>query len=112
MERVRGAATPYEVYCHRCRVTFPVEARRCIHCGGPLTGQAAAVASPTLRTGAVFPPAAAPSPEEARGPLPPEDEEGGEFEGSSLLLRRFGGLALWALIALAAMISNLCSGRE
>ena len=31
-----GARTPYEVYCNRCRVTFPLGARRCIHCGGRL----------------------------------------------------------------------------
>jgi hypothetical protein len=29
-----GPATPFEVYCPRCRVTFPVGAKRCIHCGG------------------------------------------------------------------------------
>jgi hypothetical protein len=26
----------YEVRCESCRVSFPPEARRCIHCGGPL----------------------------------------------------------------------------
>ena len=25
---------PFEVYCERCRVTFPLGTRRCIHCGG------------------------------------------------------------------------------
>lgn len=24
----------FEVYCDRCRVSFPVGTRRCIHCGG------------------------------------------------------------------------------
>jgi hypothetical protein len=28
-----GAQTPYEVYCTRCRVTFPIGTRKCIHCG-------------------------------------------------------------------------------
>ena len=27
----------FEVYCDRCRVTFPVGSRRCMHCGGPTT---------------------------------------------------------------------------
>jgi hypothetical protein len=27
--------SPYEVRCPRCNVTFPVETRTCIHCGGP-----------------------------------------------------------------------------
>ena len=26
----------YEVWCHSCNVTFPPEARRCMHCGGRL----------------------------------------------------------------------------
>jgi hypothetical protein len=26
----------YEVRCERCRTSFPPEAKRCIHCGGPL----------------------------------------------------------------------------
>lgn len=26
----------YEVWCHACNVTFPPEARRCLHCGGRL----------------------------------------------------------------------------
>lgn len=28
----------YEVYCHQCNVTAPVGTRRCIHCGGSLSG--------------------------------------------------------------------------
>jgi ribosomal protein L37E len=27
----------FEVHCDRCRVTFPVGTRRCIHCGGPMS---------------------------------------------------------------------------
>ncbi len=27
----------FEVRCDRCRVTFPLGTRRCIHCGGPTT---------------------------------------------------------------------------
>jgi hypothetical protein len=27
---------PYEVRCESCGVSFPPEAKRCIHCGGPL----------------------------------------------------------------------------
>ena len=49
MQRVEGARTPYEVYCFRCRVTFPIGSRQCLHCGGPLfgTGERAA-AGPEL----------------------------------------------------------------
>jgi hypothetical protein len=38
--RSRGNASPYEVRCPRCDVSFPVETRKCIHCGGP-TGRPA-----------------------------------------------------------------------
>ena len=27
--------SPYEVRCLRCDVSFPVEQRKCLHCGGP-----------------------------------------------------------------------------
>ncbi len=26
-----------EIYCQRCRVTFPLNARQCLHCGGRLS---------------------------------------------------------------------------
>jgi len=29
-------ASPYEVNCARCRVSFPVGTRTCIHCGQPI----------------------------------------------------------------------------
>ena len=93
MERVEGALTPYEVYCFQCRVTFPTEARRCLHCGGPLykRGERAS-GGPEL----------APSP---GLPIPAgEDAE----EGPAMMARRFGGLAVWALVALSAVLSHIC----
>ena len=30
------ASNFYEVRCENCRTSFPPEAKRCIHCGGPL----------------------------------------------------------------------------
>jgi hypothetical protein len=97
MERVEGARTPYEVYCDQCRVTFPAEARRCFHCGGPLSapGEAARIGIPMAAPGAV--------------PLPAPAGEA-EEEGAALMVRRFGGLAVWALVALSAVLSNLCRG--
>jgi hypothetical protein len=29
---------PYEIYCDRCNVSAPTGTRRCIHCGGRLSG--------------------------------------------------------------------------
>ena len=93
MERVEGARTPYEVYCFHCRVTFPAEARRCLHCGGPLFG-------PGQRAGG------APIAKTPPGLPTPGGEE--DEDGTLLTVRRFGGLALWTLVALAAVLQNLC----
>jgi hypothetical protein len=110
MQRAQGTASPYEVFCHHCRVTFPVEARRCIHCGGPLAARQEGAGS-RLRSTAVAPPSGDPT-EAIFRPPSPADEGSEEPEAGVMLLRRFGGLALWALIALSAVLSNLCSGRE
>jgi hypothetical protein len=94
MERAEGAATPYEVYCYRCHVTFPTEARRCFHCGGPLYG----------REGRGQP-AAEPVPSFGMPGPAGEDAD----EAPVMLVRRFGGLAIWALVALSAVLSHVCN---
>jgi hypothetical protein len=33
-----AASNYYEVRCEHCQTSFPPEAKRCIHCGGPLGG--------------------------------------------------------------------------
>jgi hypothetical protein len=93
MERAEGARTPYEVYCFHCRVTFPAEARRCLHCGGQLYG-------PSERPGAAAQLAS------STGPAIPAGNE--DDEGPVQMARRFGGIAVWALVALAAVLQNLC----
>lgn len=45
--RRETTASPYEVYCTFCNVSFPVETRSCVHCGRPI-GRSA-VARRTLR---------------------------------------------------------------
>ena len=97
MQRVEGARTPYEVYCHHCHVTFPAEARRCLHCGGPLSppGQGPSLGiSQAIAVG---------------GPAPPIPADEEQQEGAALMMRRFGGLAMWAIVALSAVLSNLCA---
>ena len=54
---MRGPApiSPYEVSCARCRVTFPVGTRTCIHCGQPIaraSAEAAALAQQARAGGA------------------------------------------------------------
>jgi len=36
--QARGPQNPYEVYCFQCNVSAPVGTRRCVHCGGRLSG--------------------------------------------------------------------------
>jgi hypothetical protein len=54
MGRMRAvpADTAYEVYCQRCRVSFPVGTRSCLHCGLPVGRRAAPAALPAHRPGA------------------------------------------------------------
>lgn len=100
-QAVEGAQTPYEVYCYQCRVTFPVGQKRCVHCGGRLGPRGEA----PFRGPVVSGPVAAGGLRGRGTPGPPGDAE----EEPSLALRRFGGLALWALIVVSALVSNLCS---
>jgi hypothetical protein len=36
--QARGPQNPYEVYCYQCNVSAPTGTRRCVHCGGRLSG--------------------------------------------------------------------------
>jgi hypothetical protein len=45
------AANPYEVYCTRCRVSFPVGTKVCMHCGQPIRVPGAAAALVTRAAG-------------------------------------------------------------
>jgi hypothetical protein len=84
----------FQVVCPRCRVTFPVEQKRCLHCGGPLLpgGEAQALQSRT------------PRPLELE--LDPE-ELGDEARKPGASLRR-GMLALWLLLALGGSLMRSC----
>jgi len=99
MRHAEGPQTPYEVYCYHCRVTFPAQARRCVHCGQRLSGREAAPA-----TGAEV----RAQPDRLGPPLDAAEEEGDE---SVRTLRRFGVPAVWALVAVSAVLANLCEGR-
>lgn len=91
MQIEEGARTPYEVYCHNCRVSFPVGTRRCIHCGGRI-GQRRLAAVP--------------------GPIQtqPQPEIGDEEAiGEPSIGRRLGTLSLWMLVAIGAAIYRACA---
>lgn len=94
-----AAPAPFETRCPRCGVSYPVETRRCIHCGGP-TARAAEVAPPgaRLRRGSGAPPPAA----------EPGEEETAELQRTGLA-RAMG--VLWLVLAIAASLYRACTGQ-
>lgn len=121
----RHAPTPYEVRCPACDVSFPVETRRCIHCGGPTS--AARAPSASVIDPAGMPPWVRTS-EEGSGPPDPYDGSGssgtaqipgaGNAESveapeeapsslASTLLRTFGSL-FWVIALVAFSILRNC----
>ncbi|MDH3519555.1 MAG: hypothetical protein OEM49_03785 [Myxococcales bacterium] len=87
-----GSQTLYELHCNACRVTFPAGTRRCIHCGGPV--------------GVRSEPGSAQTTLLATGEALSEEEAPPEFAWS----KHLGGLSLWVLLALGAVLSRMCSG--
>lgn len=106
----------YEVRCPRCDVSFPVETRRCIHCGGPT----AASASPppmAVETVSSFPwnrPQETPTGAPEDGAAAPAGGGGSELPEEAptsigaTLLRTFGSL-IWVVALVAFSILRSCS---
>lgn len=102
----------FEVYCAHCRVSFPVETRVCLHCGGP-TGHAAYGASlangySTAATKRPIEPMAD-SPvsygkTDVEAPLPAEDAPASL--GRSLI-RSLGGI-IWVLLLIGYSLAQSC----
>ncbi len=88
--QTQGPRTPYEVYCHRCRVTFAPDTKRCVHCGDRLTRSR------------VQPELLLPPPLEASQGLPEEE--------NSPRRSRFSPISiLWIVAALAVGIQRACA---
>ena len=125
----RYEPTPYEVRCPRCDVSFPVETRRCIHCGGPTSAAGASSASAVDPAG--MPPWIRTS-DEGSGPTGPDDRPGASGAGQapgagsadradgpeeapsslvSTLLRTFGSL-FWVIALVAFSILRSCGEGE
>lgn len=127
---MRARRSPYEVRCPRCDVSFPVETRRCIHCGGPTASSdavAATSATPAPTTPTSGPPAPigietegsypwsrrrdartrAPSDPIAPGAEAPAPDEATPSLGASLL-RSFGSL-FWIIALIGFSIMRSCS---
>ena len=133
---MRGTGSPYEVRCLRCDVSFPLETRRCIHCGGPTSasrsgaeagaGMGAPIqgplattsgTSPTpigIETGGPFPwsrsreagAPATPGPSVPGGELPDPDEA--PQSPGAMLFRSFGSL-IWIVALIGFSIVRSCS---
>ena len=89
-----GAPAPFEVRCERCRVTFPVGTRRCIHCGGP-TGVSARNRALRLE------------------PMAAPEEDSAEID-PRLARRRFVSplTVVWIVLIAAGYLVRACSGQE
>jgi hypothetical protein len=110
-------ATPhpaFEVYCHRCRVTFPVGARRCVHCGGPIEkdpplgapSRQARIAA-RMRAG----PSPAAPPELALPPVTEDEVDDDVLEGGFRRRGIFSPVALmWVVLAIAMTVYRACTG--
>src|SRR5262245_23304752 len=89
-----GAPAPFEVRCDRCRVTFPVGTRRCIHCGGP-TGRS--TRPPSLRG----------------GPIVEAEAEAAEPDPERVPGRRFVSpfTLVWIALIAAGYLVRACTGQ-
>lgn len=113
---IRGPRTDVpEVRCDRCRVSFPPEVRRCVHCGerthAPGDG-------PSLLMGGERPlreiepfvvgetPRSVPR---DRGAIPSKDEED-ELESAARSPLRMISALVWILLALAGGMYRACTG--
>ena len=109
---MKSPGSPYEVRCPRCDVSFPIETRRCLHCGGP-TGEVegTAVFETLVQSSAA-------SAEEFPGPIeeiPDRDERVLEAsdEPSSIgrsLIRSLGGL-VWVVVLIGFTLARNCGGE-
>jgi hypothetical protein len=86
---------PFEVYCERCRVSFPIGARRCIHCGGPT---AASRSNRSLRHA----PVAEPEPVPVEGELEPEAVQRRFLSPTTLV---------WIVLIAAGYFYRACGGE-
>lgn len=93
---MRSSASPYEVRCPRCDVSFAVGTRRCIHCGGPTTAPGATAS-------------VEPGPFERTQPEPVQiGEEEAPGIGSSLL--KLSGSLFWVVALVIFSIVRNCGG--
>lgn len=121
---------PYEVRCPRCQVSFPVETRKCIHCGGAIarsrnvqiegtTGLPPAPsdfepiepeAETPFKSGTPLSQAIS---ESIHGPGPNERELDVEDEQPSVVRRLISSLGgvIWIVLLIAFALARQCNGE-
>lgn len=133
---MKSKTSPYEVRCPRCDVSFPVETRKCMHCGGP-TSKAGSMSlrdsfdeSAFITLGESTPPDGSPSDSPfaraggggGSGPA----VAGGVMQGSSdpgpleadaespstlrSLVQSLGGV-VWIVLLIAFAVARTCTGE-
>ncbi len=114
-----AAAVEYEVRCHACDVSFPVDTKRCMYCGNRLGQRPFFAPPPHAEPFEDFAPLGDLSPaEDTRGNEPQtlvrpfgeaeaEDEEAEPTGGT--FVRLLGSLS-WVLLFLAITIYRACTG--
>lgn len=107
----------YEVRCSRCDVSFPVETRRCTHCGGP-TGGPTGRADQILATDSIGAMGEMPVQifSDPTSAMPELDERGLEVAEESkspirTLLRSLGGF-VWIIVIIGFTLAKNCGGND
>jgi hypothetical protein len=91
--RASGPQNPYEVYCYQCNVTAPAGARRCVHCGGRLSG--------------ALNPRRAALTDLFEAEITEADEEG--EEATTSIASAAPKIALWILLLIGGSLYRLCN---
>lgn len=104
----------YEVSCPRCKVSYPVGQKRCVHCGGPTAPSIVDVpdAPPQLRQGSRSP-ASAPmqlGEDEREMIFMPAGRDEDDGPGGGSVLSRLGGL-IWIVIFVVITVIRACFGE-
>jgi hypothetical protein len=88
-----GPQNPHEVRCHQCNVSAPLGTRRCIHCGGRLSGKQGLQRA--ILTGLL---------EAENG----EEDEAGE-ESATSIGSAAPKVALWILLLIGGFLYRFCN---
>ncbi len=109
---MKSAASPFEVRCHRCDVTFPVETRNCVHCGGRLDPrdqsgilESVVEVDPDMAGRSPMPIDVMADPVQTEG----EDDEEPTSTGRSLI-RSLGGF-IWVIVLIGFTLARSCGGE-